>query len=994
MQDFLYVLISLVISLLLGFLFNKFKILKVSYFTNLDEDEGEFIEKHILADLKPTYTKFLTIITPIAITWGIFGVLTTIFGVNFVEDKQLFGSIIYYWIIISAVVLGLIPVFIAINSIKLPESMESLKESKFIFLLLSITVIGIVSATIVLDLSVFGVIILTLLSLPALISAWFAGEFYAIFGLRQLFKIRGWDYIEGKAPESLFQKILTRILGLVGFIMALLTPILAINSLLAIFSSLEVQEQGGPLGSTAIQLPVLLQSILLFVLLLGPLLSIATQPAGFLELTMNSDIYSTLAKFDWEEFNRKSQKIKDVINVRPYPKRIMAGILAIFLSFIMYVAILAIGGVVSSTDFVIDTSVLQLGKALKFIEVPILLVVVVNILKDLSEEREIYDIAKLGLREKRDMVSWTFWVLQNVYDNKYDVIEENINNLLEDEVISKNHRLHFYKGLLYALQGENAQAEPHFKKSMELEPKYADAVMEVGVVAYFQGRWQEAKEYLIKATTLKKSKTVWYNLGRVFDVLEEPEQALDAYNKALRIDKTDAKIWANLAGPYRKLGDEKKSEKCTRKALSIDPTDHIAKINLYSILLKQGKSEEMIDVEKDLMKNHGELSIVLENIAYQKAQAEDYQGAFSLYKTILEKRMVNPFNIQGISLTFSKFELHKELIGILETHIEKFPDDMHGKLLMGQAYLNNGMFVEAEGYLKQYVEKEKSIPEAFTKLSASLANLQKLEEAFDVLMEALQYHPKDSDLNFNMGLTKSLLGKSDFDQNYSLSLNNSLNDHYLNMWIQSRNKIGTLTDEWIQELFDKLGGQYGKNKVSVSIANSLFYLKNEKASEFVQKALDNNPDKEELSEIGQLMMNYGYFEKAEPIYEQLVKSNSSVNAYNNLGVVYLRTNRVEKGLETMIQGHIKYPEDSFLLVNICKIYLSLKNYQDAIPFYEKLLKLQPTDLYYYEYATCHALIGDVERAKSQYDIAVKLAKEAGNQQLLDKIQEMLDHIGR
>jgi len=36
--------------------------------------------------------------------------------------------------------------------------------------------------------------------------------------------------------------------------------------------------------------------------------SAITEPAGLLELILNSELYTTLSKFDWIEFNRRSAK--------------------------------------------------------------------------------------------------------------------------------------------------------------------------------------------------------------------------------------------------------------------------------------------------------------------------------------------------------------------------------------------------------------------------------------------------------------------------------------------------------------------------------------------------------------------------------------------------------------------------------------------------------------------------------------------------------------
>ena len=669
---------------------------------NSDETAfGDIIDKNTLIDYKDRYGKYLSILTPAGVSWGIFGVLIAITGsyrdsIFNEDDASIIIKVLFVWITLSGIFLGIIPLLIIFKMIRLPSSLEELTESRFTLILVALVALGIIAATVILDLPPLGVVLLILLSVPALISAWFAGEFYAVFTIRQLYKSRGWDYIEGEKIAPGIKGMVKRSTGILGLFLTVIAPILAINALISIFSKEEVREQGGPLGSISDGLiPPFVQSILVFLLLLGPLVSIATQPAGFLELTVNSEMYNTLSKFDWEEFNRKSAKAKDIISVKPYTKKVMAGILVIFLSFIMYISLLSIGGLISSFDLPIQAGFDQLAEALKFIEVPVLLFVIFDILRDLREEREVYDIANLGMKENRDVTGWTFWVLQNLYNNNYDEIERNLDELLEDPITANNHRIHFYKGLVYALQNDNNTAETHFERATELNPKYADSWMELGVVIYFQGRHKEALPHLQNAAKLKsKSKTIWYNIGRVYDVLNKRNKAMEAYQKALAIDKKDAKTWANFSGALIALKRYEEGIAAAKKAIEYDPSDYIAMTNLAAALQTTGPVEEYNSIVHNLLENFGDKTQVLQSLAHNKALENDFQGSYDIYQRIISLEDVNPFNVQGLSLVYSNLGLIPELVEIMENHVEQYQDDLHGRLLAGQAYLNVQRFEE------------------------------------------------------------------------------------------------------------------------------------------------------------------------------------------------------------------------------------------------------------------------------------------------------------
>jgi tetratricopeptide (TPR) repeat protein len=549
--------------------------------------------------------------------------------------------------------------------------------------------------------------------------------------------------------------------------------------------------------------------------------------------------------------------------------------------------------------------------------------------------------------------------------------------------------------LVYALQNDNKGAEKHFQRSVDINPKYADGWMELGVVTYFQGRHEEALVFLKKAVKIKsRSKTIWYNIGRVYDVLEKQEDAIRAYRKALSYDKQDAKIWANMAGTYIALDRNDQGIQAAKRALELDPSDHIAKTNLATVLQDEGHLEEYETLVEDLINNHGDKTEVLQSLAHNKSLRNDFNGAFGLYQRIVDQNGVNPFNIQGLSLTYSNLEYHSDLIPILEKHVEYYTDDLHGRLLMGQAYLNASRFEEAIPHLEYYLEKEKSVPEAFTKLSACFANLQKIPEALAILEEAFTLFPDDADINFNLGLSKSLVGQSDFDQYFENSLRSKFNSHFLSIWMQAKAKSGNLSEEWMTEITEQLSEKTSLSNLYLTFGYAMMRLdQNEVAINFFELSLEADPSIDEVYEIALQLMELQKFERTVELFKRVVMEKPSVGSYNNLGVSYLRLNQIDEALQYLIEGHEKFPDDDFLLSNISKIYISLKNYQDAIPFYEKLLLSDQLNyVTIYEYATCLALTGVAAEAQRQYNHALQLAEQADDQEMIAKIHEMLGHL--
>ncbi len=51
---------------------------------------------------------------------------------------------------------------------------------------------------------------------------------------------------------------------------------------------------------------------------------------------------------------------------------------------------------------------IDLGNALVYVEMPIYIIVLLSVWLDPTQIKEVFDMASLSARERRDVVSWTF----------------------------------------------------------------------------------------------------------------------------------------------------------------------------------------------------------------------------------------------------------------------------------------------------------------------------------------------------------------------------------------------------------------------------------------------------------------------------------------------------------------------------------------------------------------------------------------------------------
>lgn len=1010
----LITLASGALSLLLGFLFNKMRVQKVKYYVSddqddkVDQDEDDLedqqrrgqLQQRAFADVQQKYPRFLRVSIILGIAWAILGVLLTILAYyreSFLSSDDIsgFSSILLAWIIVTAVLLGMLPFTLALEKIALPPTMYHATRGRFAIVLYVLVGAGITLAALFLELPPAGIALLVLLSIPALVSAWFAGEFYAIFAIRQYFKTKGWDYIAGKSTGKGLKGTIGRGTGFIGLTLAVLAPFLAVNTFIGLFSA--SNDQGGPIGSAFADsgLPWWLINVLIFILLLGPLISLATQPAGFFELTINSEMYSTLSKFDWEEFNRRTRKAREIIQVRPHSTQVMGGIIALFLSFVMYVAVLSLGGIVTSFDIGVDIGLNRLSEAVKFVEIPIFLAVVASVLYSLVEEREIFDLAELGMKEQRDVTAWTFWVLEHLYDEKYDEVDADLDKLLADPVASKNHRVHFFKGLVLGLQDKNKEAEEYFVKSAELKPSYSDAWMEIGVARYFQGRHDEALEALTHAASMKpSSKTIHYNLGRLYDVMGRTEDALKSYKRALRADREDPKIWANIVSPYVLLDMPEEAIHAGKRALELDPSDHIAKVNLCVAYRQAGQIETSQQKQSQLLEEHPDNAVVLGYIANASLWDEDYQEAMALYDRIQELNGVTAINLPDMALAYYKGGQLGKAIGIVENHISKYPEHLKIRFMLGEMYMTAEQLDKALEQFQFVADRNPAYETVLLKMGSCYGRMGRFDDALPIFEQAVNVLPLNPDVHYNLGLSKSLLGRTDFDDCYAEALRLEFNPQHLSVWLQSRHQADTLTQDWLDKTISMFAAR-GLEKTALRAMSGGYQALGdvEHAVALLERAVSIDGDPEVLSDLGVLRLEAGEFQAAIDIFQKVTKSAPSVGAFNNLAVAYFQLNNLDGALGAFKEAHELFPDDLIVLQNLATTLTKTEEYAAAVPYYEKILEISPDEYSYrLDYGRCLALVGDLQNARIHITRAMDQANEAGDEAKAASAKEFIGYL--
>ena len=94
--------------------------------------------------------------------------------------------------------------------------------------------------------------------------------------------------------------------------------------------------------------------------------------------------------------------------------------------------------------------------------------------------------------------------------------------------------------------------------------------------------------------------------------------------------------------------------------------------------------------------------------------------------------------------------------------------------------------------------------------------------------------------------------------------------------------------------------------------------------------------------IGQLLFQQGKLEEAIPYFENVIKYRpEEYTSYDILSYVYFKLNRVDKSIEVSKQAMQHLPLLSDPIVNIGRVYQSLKQLDSARYYFQKANQVSP-----------------------------------------------------
>jgi tetratricopeptide (TPR) repeat protein len=504
-----------------------------------------------------------------------------------------------------------------------------------------------------------------------------------------------------------------------------------------------------------------------------------------------------------------------------------------------------------------------------------------------------------------------------------------------------------------------AESHPEVEKGISLlekvkkikGPSYeSNFFHEAGVVYYKKQLYQEAIQHFQKSVELTPGDPIRLEyLGLAFEKYGDFGKAVEYYQKAIENATYDkSKYYNRLAFLQIDLQHYTEAVNLLQQAIELDPQPLYFE-NMGFAMEKSGNFKEA------------------ENYYLQALKLGEHE------KDIYENRL---------GVFYYNQKDYKKAVKHYNKAINHFPKSIYFENL-GLVYENTNQLKEAEENYRNALNislqrKEADIPRYYNRLAFFLSNIERHEEAIDLLRIAVQIKPSPIYYE-NMGYAFEKLGKSDeAEENYrkALQLEQYDKDIYLNrlgVFYYNQNKTETAIEYYLQSIDKNPKAVYFEN-----LGNAYHVLR--KKEEFEKAFLEAvKLEPEEGKYYFQLGWNildaYGdtetakkYLYKAIELYKKTPEIEpEELMSIQFLGAAYEKEGNWDKAGEIFLEAYKIDPENDLICSFLGKVCFNKNNYQKALEYYEKAYQLNPDRATnYINYGDVLKKTGDKEKALAVY----------------------------
>ncbi|MCC3584501.1 tetratricopeptide repeat protein [Microcoleus sp. PH2017_30_WIL_O_A] len=309
-------------------------------------------------------------------------------------------------------------------------------------------------------------------------------------------------------------------------------------------------------------------------------------------------------------------------------------------------------------------------------------------------------------------------------------------------------------------QGNLGGAIECYQRAIAIDPNYAAAHSNLGVVKQQSGRLTEAIAHYRQALEIDPNLAeTASNLGSALAEAGENEGAIAQYQRALSLNPNCAEALVNLGLLREEQGDVGEAVRLYEQAIQVNPDCAVAYLNL-GIALEERGEETGANYDRAIANYERAIAIdvnyvdALHNLGYASIRQGRIADAIAYYDRAMAVQPDLAETLIGLGSSLQQQDKLDEALAVCQQAIQQLPSHAGARCNLGIVLHKQGKIAGAIACYQQALSLQPDFPEALNNLGKAFEEAGNMAEAIDCYRRAIELKP--GNMNPLNGLGKVL----------------------------------------------------------------------------------------------------------------------------------------------------------------------------------------------------------------------------------------------
>ncbi len=581
---------------------------------------------------------------------------------------------------------------------------------------------------------------------------------------------------------------------------------------------------------------------------------------------------------------------------------------------------------------------------------------------------------------------------------------------------------YFYLGTIYAGMHQYQMSTHYARKAIELDPRKGAYHNLLGAILLEDRNAQDALKELYQALTdkrIKQPEKVWTNIGYAREQLLQWDDAIRAFNSALRIRHDDVQVQVALAKAYvqsNRLGDAirqllsairlapdnaeiyallglaygrdrqtTQQVQAESKAVSLNPKDKMARYALAQGFMQLGQKEKGLEElerfrelerqELEAQQRASRLDTTFMTATAKVSQGELPQAA-ELLQQIVEMDADFVPALYSLGFVFLKQVNYESAIATLEKAVALDPVNAGAYFYLGNAYKNTGKPRQALEATQRAIVIYDDNANYFNQLGEIDLDLERESDAESAFEQAITLDRNFALAQLNLGSVALQLGemeKAITHLNAAVEVRGDSSEAHRLLGLAYFND-GRF-DQCVEQYREAVRIKPNDEQLRMNLAEALVWLKRwHDAEQVLKDAIQANPHSQRAHyNLGELYRVQGRFGEALGEFQKAAAAGTDIGLdriHAKAGIVYSNQLDFDNATRSFARALQINPNLVVARLGLAGLYARQSRYDEALKEYSTILSSEPNrpDVY--------ANLAQIYLRTSKYDRAIEAGRKA------------------